>query len=628
MNLMRILVSSALVAFVSLALVACSMDNDIPGTSEDEAWEESGEFGEEVSTLLGAMNLFASDSCCVPNASEAGGCNDTACMDSVCAVDPYCCGAEWDSLCVDRAASGDVGACHCTTLCITNSEGQLVPGDLNGTGDWMNILDIQCNLLMSLWELSSGSLNSLPTCMAQPFFLADLNCDGAIAVGDVIMGINTALLIPLASSIDSNGDFCPDACTFPGPDPCSLNGAKCNDANRCTENDTCSGGSCSGSTKNTNDNNKCTTDHCDSDGPPGTNLYGGVYHIDISQTCLDVYSCTDDSCDALLGCVNMPDDNKCDDGNWCTGTTVASKNSDICVAHRYDMNGNGVITADETNPVGGDDGNGCSFPDISYQCNDGLPCTNDSCNSGNGCHNDYKCAGVSNGGNSCNNSNSALGWGLSGSTNTGNIWAPGDCYISSCSNGFFDFDGVYSNGCECQQDSYDYSGSGGNSCSDARNIGTLNDNAANLVSYTGNILTGTDGNESDWYTFYAEDTADTSCDTFHVRIRFTNNPGDRFRFNVYSGSCSSEICSNTVDYEDYYDFQTITGTPACASGTEQDEFQPTGGSVLGECPCTTGKSCTSNKCLDTSTTYYVEVVRDNSAIDCSNYTIEFSNGYF
>jgi len=325
----------------------------------------------------------------------------------------------------------------------------------------------------------------------------------------------------------------------------------------------------------------------------------------------------------------MPDNNKCDDGNWCTGTNVAFKNSDTCVAQRYDVNGDGVISASETNLVGGDDGNGCTFTDISFQCNDGKPCTTDSCNSGDGCHNDYKCSSVFNGTDSCNNTGNSNTWGLASSVNTGTTVSAGTCHISACSSGWFDFDGVYSNGCECQQDTYDLvNGSAGDSCAAARDVGTLTDNNADVVYYAGNILGATDGNDSDWYVFYASDTGDSSCDNQHVRIQLSSNPGDRFRFNVYKGGCGSQVCSNSQDYEDYQDFQVITGSPSCDSGTEADEVQPSGGSVSGQCPCTTGKSCTSNKCLDDSNTYYVEVYRASGAIDCTQYVLEMSNGYY
>jgi len=40
-------------------------------------------------------------SCCVANGTP--GCEDEACCDSVCALDPYCCDEDWDGLCADNA---------------------------------------------------------------------------------------------------------------------------------------------------------------------------------------------------------------------------------------------------------------------------------------------------------------------------------------------------------------------------------------------------------------------------------------------------------------------------------------------------------------------------------------------
>jgi hypothetical protein len=58
-------------------------------------------------------------------------------------------------------------------------------------------------------------------------------------------------------------------------------------------------------------------------------------------------------------------------------------------------------------------------------------------------------------------------------------------------------------------------------------------------------------------------------------------------------------------------------------------FQSTSGStVTGQCPCTNDSPST-NMCLDDSTTFAVRVYRPSSAeINCSNYTIEVSNGFY
>jgi len=74
--------------------------------------------------------------------------------------------------------------------------------------------------------------------------------------------------------------------------------------------------------------------------------------------CDDGYSCTQDSCDPVLGCIYTPLDAWCDDGIACT--------TDRCAA-----------TA----------GTDCVHDAVDSLCNDGNDCTLDSCMVGRGCYN-------------------------------------------------------------------------------------------------------------------------------------------------------------------------------------------------------------------------------------------------
>jgi hypothetical protein len=95
------------------------------------------------------------------------------------------------------------------------------------------------------------------------------------------------------------------------------------------------------------------------------------------------------------------------------------------------------------------------------------------------------------------------------------VCTDGSCSIGSCSGGWYDVDGLYNTGCECQLESTD---SANNSCSTAASIGDVPDNGSSQT-ITGNIVPGTD---SDWYSFNAVDSADTSCDAFHLIERLSN----------------------------------------------------------------------------------------------------------
>jgi len=573
---------------------------------------------------------------------------------------------------------------------------------------------------MALWEAQGSNMGAMPECMAKDWWMGDLNCNGSINVGDVLVLVNTALKIDLSDSVDADGDWCPDNCDYPGPNPCEVGNDSCDDGNRCSENDTCvaptcdglknqesisleyvykSGSNykigysknfsacanmenvkgtklhsqnffcslgqcqeatvsasslsiesgnrvrlrngnkrsnyvvvsdgpevCRGTELNCDDSNWCTQDYCDPHGD--TTGFGGCYQVDISNTCPDQYYCTDDGCDvnrgpgheytsSSTGCFSDKNDGKCEDTNFCT-QNVCSANS-------------------------GSDNNGCKFPDESWRCNDQLPCTNDSCSAGKGsgwsgvttndaqrpstsisnlwpqgCTNTYKCSSVPNGADTCNDYNNSTTWGLSGSSNTGSTVSPGTCYISSCSSGFFDFDSVYSNGCECKQDTYDYGNKGGNSCANGRSMGTFQDNNSTIRTRTGNLLSKTSGADEDWYRFNAVDVADTSCDQFSVRVRFKSNPGgyvfDVYRINGLGGDVcggAQKECSASTDYERKMDFKSISGS-----------------TVTGQCPCTNDSNST-NMCLDDTAKYAVRVYRPAGVeVNCSSYTLEVSNGFY
>ena len=53
--------------------------------------------------LCGDCGAPAAGDCCVSNGSP--GCNDTVCCESVCLADPFCCNSVWDGICVSQALS-------------------------------------------------------------------------------------------------------------------------------------------------------------------------------------------------------------------------------------------------------------------------------------------------------------------------------------------------------------------------------------------------------------------------------------------------------------------------------------------------------------------------------------------
>ncbi len=192
--------------------------------------------------------------------------------------------------------------------------------------------------------------------------------------------------------------------------------------------------------------------------------------------------------------------------------------------------------------------------------------------------------------------------------NTNLACVSGTCQIVSCSGAWYDGNANAADGCECPNDDE----SVGNSCgAGAVNLGALSDSGATVVR-KGRIHTSTD---SDWYAFTAVDSADSTCDTFHARVRFLTNPSTQYAFEVFRGGCAgtNNLCSLGTDFQWYTDFrQTIDGAPK------------------GECPCAPTPGVPgAGTCTDNSAVFYVRVFRKSGLpVTCTEYEVEFSNGKY
>ncbi len=166
---------------------------------------------------------------------------------------------------------------------------------------------------------------------------------------------------------------------------CSYSAAPgaCDDGSKCTKNDKCFNGACSGDAVNCDDSNPCTIDSCDSatgcsnaamaddtacdDGVPCTigdacksgTCKSGADKIKVAFAqggCKDDNECTLDLCQKVSGiCINSVEEgSSCDDGDACT-------EGDVC-----DKSGNCQKGKSKT-------------------CSDNKNCTVDSCDSKSGC---------------------------------------------------------------------------------------------------------------------------------------------------------------------------------------------------------------------------------------------------
>lgn len=166
----------------------------------------------------------------------------------------------------------------------------------------------------------------------------------------------------------AGGPCCSATCAF------APAGSPCDDQDACTASDACDGaGSCLGaSSLSCDDGEPCTTDSCDPQlgclaiphsGPcddgdacsAGENCSTGTCAGGTPISCDDGDSCTSDSCQAGVGCVfsPLPGSNPCSDGNICTL-------GDRC------------------------EGGSCESGFL-VDCDDGDPCTADSCHPVAGC---------------------------------------------------------------------------------------------------------------------------------------------------------------------------------------------------------------------------------------------------
>ena len=173
-------------------------------------------------------------------------------------------------------------------------------------------------------------------------------------------------------------------------------GQACNaDGSVCTVGDKCTAGTCvAGSAMNCNDGNACSDDACDavlgcthwanaapcSDGNActiGDVCNNSACMSGYSQACNDANPCTNDTCNTATGaCVFTNNTAPCDDGNACSqGDTCAGG---TCSGVAMVCNDNNLCTSDSCNPK-----SGCVVANNILACNDNNACTqNDTCGGG------------------------------------------------------------------------------------------------------------------------------------------------------------------------------------------------------------------------------------------------------
>ncbi len=230
-------------------------------------------------------------------------------------------------------------------------------------------------------------------------------------------------------------DFCISADGDCGITP--LTDVPCDDGDLCTHDDVCIDGTCAGAPIDCDDGNPCSLDLClpasgclyktpvlpCDDGNPCTHSDACAAGECLGQplACHDANPCTLDSCDPVTGeCLHLPIDWPCDDASLCTTGDVCVLGA--CVGQGLSCDDGNPCTTDSCQPQSGcthsplnipcDDGNGCTVGDLctagacqpgkgTPSCDDGNPCTSDSCSPEDGSCKHLPAAGLCSDGNPC-----------------------------------------------------------------------------------------------------------------------------------------------------------------------------------------------------------------------------------
>ena len=160
--------------------------------------------------------------------------------------------------------------------------------------------------------------------------------------------------------------------------------------------------------------------YCDTDGDPQVCLVD----TETIPDCDDELPCTDDVCNPESGCASLPnDENKCLDDDVCNGVeycdnSVCKKgepldcdDDNLCTNESCDAIGGCIVTDNDENSC--DDGDVCNGAETCSQgncnagealeCDDSNPCTDDTCNPTDGC------VFTNNDGNSCDDDDACNG---------------------------------------------------------------------------------------------------------------------------------------------------------------------------------------------------------------------------
>lgn len=440
--------------------VCNGVDDDCDGTIDDVDCDDANPCTEDsCGGIDGCQHQVVAGSCDDGNACTV----EDACTDGLCHGATLDC--DDDNICTADICLPDSGCLHEPTTGSCDDGQACTLGDACEGGQCVGVAvdcDCQSDLDCAAFEddnVCNGTLvcdlTKVPfQCRVDPATVVDCpapqGADAACLVAWCDPGSGSCQLLPAnTGGACTDGDACTlgdqcaaGACTGTIPlncndgNPCTLDTCDalqgcqheavegpCNDQNTCTLADSCVDGQCQGSgTLDCDDDNPCTKDVCDplagcqhpptnapcSDGDACTGkdlCVGGACQPGEPVSCDDDNVCTQDLCDAQVGCLHSPVAGGCDDGNSCT-------QGDHCQMGK--CQGVGTVDCDDQNPCTDDlcdleqgchyqfnakpcdDGDLCTVGDLCAQgactpgaepldCDDENVCTDDSCDGQKGC---------------------------------------------------------------------------------------------------------------------------------------------------------------------------------------------------------------------------------------------------
>lgn len=391
------------------------------------------------------------------------------------------------------------------------------------------------------------------------------DADGsACTAGDACKNGSCAAGPPLSCADDNE-------CTDNSCDPKTgcvvlFNATTCTDGDACTDGDICGGGKCvSGKKKDCADGNPCTEDTCDKakgcankavvdaticgSASCSTLIYAkaAACHqgacVGGTKNCDDGNLCTDDACDPAAGCLHPPNFAPCEDGSACTIADACSKG-------------------------------GC-FGGPEKNCNDGEPCTVDSCDPAKGCQHAASANGIACGPSGC------VGLNFTSAP----VCTAGKCASVTASQDCNDGKACTDDACSPSQGCIHLANSV--PCEDG-DVCTKGDACAASACVPGPVLTCSDGNEC------TDDSCKTSIGCVHVANVNACDDGSACTTNDKCFGTKCQGISAACDDNNKCTVDTCSPTTGCQSVQAADGVSCDDGNA-----CTTADACAAGKCKGT-----------------------------